>query len=277
MVVSRAIVRDVLDGPAAQKLMAHIGMLFAVAPAIAPVIGGWIHAWFNWHGIFVFLVLFGVALMAAIHRWLPETLPPEARQSLHPVLLARAYREVFSSRAFLVLAAAVALHFNGFFIYVLSSPVYLMKHLGVSAQGFFWLFGPATAGLVAGSYLSSRLAGRMSHGRTILLGYGIMAVAAIGNLLLNLGAAAQLPWAVMPIAIYVLGSALAMTSQGLLVLDLFPEKRGLVSSCQSVLQTGINVLTASMLAPLAWGSTLNLSIAMAAFLALSVLAVMLRR
>lgn len=257
--------------------MAHIGMLFAVAPAIAPVIGGWIHAWFNWHGIFVFLVLFGVALMAAIHRWLPETLPPEARQSLHPVLLARAYREVFSSRAFLVLAAAVALHFNGFFIYVLSSPVYLMKHLGVSAQGFFWLFGPATAGLVAGSYLSSRLAGRMSHGRTILLGYGIMAVAAIGNLLLNLGAAAQLPWAVMPIAIYVLGSALAMTSQGLLVLDLFPEKRGLVSSCQSVLQTGINVLTASMLAPLAWGSTLNLSIAMAAFLALSVLAVMLRR
>jgi DHA1 family bicyclomycin/chloramphenicol resistance-like MFS transporter len=222
-------------------------------------------------------VLYGVALMAAIYRWLPETLPPEARQSLHPVLLARAYREVFCSRAFLVLAAAVALHFNGFFIYVLSSPVFLMQHLGVSAQGFFWLFGPATAGLVVGSYLSSRLAGRMSHGRTILLGYGIMAAAAVGNLSLNLATAPQLPWAVMPIAIYVMGSALAMTSQGLLVLDLFPDKRGLVSSCQSVMQTGINALTASMLAPLAWGSTVDLSVAMVVFLALSGTALALGR
>ncbi len=277
MVVSRAIVRDVLDGPAAQKLMAHISMLFAVAPAIAPVIGGWIHALFNWHGIFVFLVLYGVVLMAAIYRWLPETLPPEARQSLHPVLLGRAYREIFSSRAFLVLAAAVALQFNGFFIYVLSSPVFLMKHLGVSAQGFFWLFGPATVGLVAGSYLSSRLAGRMSHGRTILLGYGVMAAAACANLLFNLATVPQLFWAVMPIAIYVMGSALAMTSQGLLILDLFPEKLGLVSSCQSVMQTGINAVTASILAPLAWGSTLDLSVAMVVFLALSGMALAVRR
>jgi MFS transporter, DHA1 family, multidrug resistance protein len=277
MVASRAIVRDLLDGPAAQKLMAHIGMLFAIAPAIAPVIGGWIHALFNWHGIFVFLTLYGVVLLVAIYRWLPETLPPEARQSLHPVLLARAYREVFSSRAFLVLTAAVALSFNGFFIYVLSSPEFLMKHLGVSAQGFLWLFGPATAGLIVGSYLSSRLAGRINHAQTVLLGYAIMVTAAAANLILNLTAEPHLPWVVIPVAIYVVGLALAMTSQGLLVLDLFPEKRGLVSSCQSAMQTGVNAVTASTLAPLAWGSTLDLSLAMVVFLALSAAVLVLHK
>ncbi|MCX7179653.1 MAG: MFS transporter, partial [Proteobacteria bacterium] len=55
MVVSRAIVRDLLDGPAAQRLMARISMMFAIGPALAPIIGGWIHAFFDWHGIFIFM------------------------------------------------------------------------------------------------------------------------------------------------------------------------------------------------------------------------------
>jgi MFS transporter, DHA1 family, multidrug resistance protein len=271
MVVGRAIVRDVFDGAAAQRLMAHIGMLFAAAPAIAPVLGGWIHALFNWHGIFLFLVLYGLALMAAIYFWLPETLPVEARQSLHPVLLFRSYRQVFSHPAFWLLAAGVALQFNGFFIYVLSSPVFLMKHLGISETGFFWLFGPATAGVLVGSYVSSRLAGRLSHGKSIALGYAIMAVAAGANLLYNGLAVPQLPYAVLPHSIYTIGMTLAMNSQTLLILDLFPEKRGLVSSCMGVTQTSVNALTAAVLAPLFWGSQLNLAIAMVAFLGISAL------
>jgi DHA1 family bicyclomycin/chloramphenicol resistance-like MFS transporter len=91
MVVGRAMVRDVLDGAAAQKLMAHIAILFAIAPAIAPIVGGGILAWFNWHGIFMFLVLFSGLMLLACWLWLPETLAPEKRQSLHPVHLARAY------------------------------------------------------------------------------------------------------------------------------------------------------------------------------------------
>ncbi len=277
MVVGRAIVRDVFDGAAAQKMMAQIGMLFAIAPAVAPVLGGWIHAFFGWHAIFGFLMLYGIVLYVAILRLLPETLSPENRRSLHPVLLARSYREVFADPRFLSITAAVALHFNGFFLYVLSSPVFLMQHLGVSAQGFLWLFGPAMIGLIAGSYLSSRLAGRLSPGRTILLGYVIMVAAAMFNLGLNLADESRLPWAVMPLAIYVVGTALAMTSQGLMVLDLYPEKRGLVASCQSVIQTGVNALTASLLAPLLWDSTLHMALAMVAFLALSGLLLALKR
>jgi MFS transporter, DHA1 family, multidrug resistance protein len=272
MVVSRAIIRDLLDGPAAQRLIAHTGMMFAIAPAVAPVLGGWIHAWFDWHAVFVFLTLYGAVLFAAIYFLLPETLPPEARQSLRPGPLARAYGQVFSHPAFLALALAVAFNFNGFFIYVLSAPKFLIGHLGVSAQGFLWLFGPAMAGMISGNYLSARLAGQVSSRRTIGLGFAIMIVAALANVLLNLWLPPALPWAVLPLAVYVFGMALTMPSLSLRILDLFPERRGLVSSCQGVTQTGINAVTAALLAPLFWDSTLTLALAMVVFLVLGGLA-----
>lgn len=276
MVVSRAIIRDLLDGPAAQRLIAHTGMIFAIAPAVAPVIGGWIHAFFDWHAIFVFLVGYAVALFAAVYFLLPETLPVEARQSLHPVSLARAYRQVFAHPVFLALAIALSLNFNGFFIYVLSAPVFLMDHLRVSAQGFLWLFGPAMTGMILGNYLSARLAGQVSTGRTIAIGYLVMAVGAAANVALNWLLPPALPWAVLPIAVYLFGVTVAMPSLTLRVLDLFPERRGLVSSCQGAVHTGVNAVTAALLAPLAWGSTLGLALAMAGFLILGLAAFALR-
>jgi DHA1 family bicyclomycin/chloramphenicol resistance-like MFS transporter len=108
-------------------------------------------------------------------------------------------------------------------------------------------------------------------------GYAIMAVAAVANVLMNLLLAPGLPWVMLPIALYLFGVTVAMPSLTLRVLDLFPERRGLVSSCQGVMQTGVNALTASLLAPLAWGSTLNLALAMAGFLALGAIAFALRR
>ena len=269
MVVSRAIVRDLLDGPPAQRLIAHIGMMFAVAPAIAPVLGGWIHAYFNWQAIFVFLAAYGALVFAAIYFLLPETLPPHARQSLQAKPLARAYGQVFTAPAFLALALAVAFHFNGFFVYVLSAPKFLIEHLGTTAQGFLWMFGPDMVAMIAGNYLNARLAGRLSSNRTIALGYAIMVASALGNILLNYLVPASLPWAIIPMAIYVFGMAITMPSLSLRILDLFPARRGLVSSCQGTLQTGINTISAALLAPLFWGSTLSLALAMAIFLLLS--------
>lgn len=277
VVVSRAVIRDLLDGPAAQRMIAHTGMMFAIAPAVAPVLGGWVFAFFDWQAVFILLAVYGGLIFAAIYFLLPETLPPEARQSLHPRSLGHAYAQVFRHPPFLALAGAVALSFNGFFVYVLSAPKFLMEHLGVSAQGFFWLFGPAMAGMLGGNYLSARLAGRLSQRRTVGLGFAIMAAAASANLGMNLVLPPSLPWAVLPIAVYVFGMALTMPSLSLRILDLFPERRGLASSCQGVMQSGTNALTASVLAPLAWTSTLSMAVAMGVFLVLGGLASLLHK
>ena len=153
IVISRAIVRDLYDGPPAQRLMSQITMMFALAPAIAPVIGGWLQTLFGWRSIFAFLVLSTAALWLACWKLLPETLPPAKRQSLQPAYLGRSYWKVMTSPPFLFACAALSLNFAGFFIYVLSAPVFLMKHLGIPETGFLWLFGPAMAGLMSGSWL----------------------------------------------------------------------------------------------------------------------------
>lgn len=272
LVLSRAIIRDLLDGPAAQRLIAHTTMIFAIAPAIAPVIGGWIHHAFGWSAIFLFLALYGALLFGAVWLLLPETLPPENRQSLHAGELTRAYVSVFTHPPFLALALAIALSFSGFFIYVVSAPKFLLEHLGVSAQSFLWLFGPATLGLVGGNWLSARLAGQVSSRRTIGLGFAIMAGAAALNVAINLWRPGVLPWAVLPQGLYLFGISVASPNLTLRVLDLFPARRGLVSSCQGATHTGINAVTASVLAPLLWDSTLSLALAMTGFLLLGLAA-----
>lgn len=268
IVISRAIVRDLFDGPPAQRLMSQITMMFALAPAIAPVIGGWLQTFFGWRSIFAFLVLSTAALGLACWKLLPETLPPEKRQSLQPAYLGRSYFKVLTSPRFLFACAALSLNFLGFFIYVLSAPTFLMKHLGVPETGFLWLFGPAMSGLMGGAWLSGRLAGKRSPEKTIGLGYLLMVSAAIFNVSLNLALPPGLPWSVMPIFVYTLGMSLAMPSLTLLALDPFPEQRGLAASCQTFFQSGANSIAAGLIVPLLWGSTLTLSLGMAGLLGL---------
>lgn len=273
MVVGRAVIRDLFDGAPAQRLMSRVMLIFAVAPAVAPIIGGVLLEVAGWRSIFFFLAAFGAFLSYLTWRFLPETLPVAQRHALHPVSLGRAYGRVLGSGAFLLLAGAAALNFNGFFLYVLSAPVFLMEHLGLGPQEFGWLFMPAVAGMMSGSALSGRLAERWSPERTIRMGFVVMAVGAVFNVAVGLFMAPGLPWSVAPIVCYTLGMALAMPSLTLLALDLFPARRGLASSCQSFLQVGINSLTAGALAPLLWSSTLTLALGMSGFLLLGALAV----
>ena len=268
IVISRAIVRDLFDGAQAQRLMSRIIMMFALAPAVAPVIGGWLQTLFGWRSVFAFLVLLTATVWLACWKLLPETLPPEKRQSLQPAYLGRTYWKVMTSPPFLLACAALSLNFAGFFIYVLSAPMFLMTHLGLPETAFLWLFGPAMGGLVSGSWLSGRLAGRISAGRTIALGYLVMSVAALINLGINLALPPALPWSVLPLFVYTLGMALAMPSLTILALDPFPEQRGLAASCQTFFQSGFNSLAAALIAPALWGSTLTLALGMAGLMML---------
>ncbi len=277
IVISRAIVRDLFDGAAAQRLMAQISMMFALAPAIAPVIGGWLQTWFGWRAVFAFLVLSTAALALACWKLLPETLPPEKRQSLRPAYLARTYFKVMTSPAFLTACAALSLNFGAFFIYVLSAPMFLMTHLGIGETGFLWLFGPAMCGLMTGSTLSSRLAGRISLHRTIALGYVVMSTAALFNLTLNLTLPPALPWSILPIFVYTSGMSLAMPCLSIFALDPFPAQRGLAASCQTFFQSGFNGLLAALIAPALWGSTLSLAYGMLGLLSCGAIAALLQR
>jgi len=267
-VVGRAMVRDVYSGVQAQRALASIAVLFGIAPAIAPLVGGFILLFAGWQAIFICLVVFSCVLFAACWAWLPETLPVAQRQSMHPINLAKGYAIVFKHHEFRRLALATAFNFSGMFVYVLAAPVFLIRHLGLSAQGFGIMFMPVVAGMMLGSFASGRLAGRLSPVRTISLGYALMTVAAVVNVGMNMLIPPTLPWAIAPMVLFAGGMALAMPNLQLRALDFFPERRGLASSCIGVFLTAMNALAAAVIVPLLWGSTLHLALGMAAFLAL---------
>ena len=264
MVVGRAVIRDVYEGAAAQRVMANVTVIFTIAPAIAPVLGGWLHEWFGWRSVFYFLALFALAVWIWCALKLPETLHPERRQPLHPRFLFQSYVRTLTNARFLAAAFAAAFNFTAIFLYITSAPVFLLQHLHLHETQFYWLFIPVPAGMMLGAALSGRLADRMSAKRAVVFGYAGMISAALLNVGFHFTQPAQLPWSVAPLFLYTIGMTLAMPSLVLFGLDIFPAQKGLAASCQAFLMTMLNTVTAGLLSPLANASPLRLAVVSAA-------------
>ena len=210
MVVGRAMIRDSFGGHEAQRMMSMVTMIFGVAPAIAPVIGGWLQAGFGWRSVFVFLTLYSALLLACCYWRLPETLPRSARQPFAPRPLTANYLKLLGSLRFGLLSSAIAFNFAGFFLYISSAPLIIYNLLHLNENQFGWLFIPATSGVILGAFLSGRLAGKLTPRRTIRMAYALMFSAAAFSVGYHLLCAPALPWTVLPVMVYTVGMALAM-------------------------------------------------------------------
>lgn len=262
IIIGRAIIRDSQQGHEAQRLMSLVTMIFGIAPAIAPIIGGWLQNALGWRSIFWFLALYGIAVLAAAWRRLPETHPVAARQPFHARPLLRNYLKLGGNPQLVLLCLAVALNFSGFFLYIVSAPAVIYDLLHLSATDFPWLFVPGIGGVMFGAFLSGRLAGRLTPRRTVLAGYLTMAGAAALNISYCALFPPALPWTVLPVMLYTIGMALAMPSITVLTLDLYPQLRGMTSSLQGFAHSLLAGMTAGVVSPLVSGSALTLALTM---------------
>jgi DHA1 family bicyclomycin/chloramphenicol resistance-like MFS transporter len=249
MVVGRAMIRDLFNAEDAQRLMSLVTLFFGLAPAIAPIIGGWLFVALGWRSIFWALAGVGLVLVAVSARLLPETLEPRARQAFHPVALLKGYEEVGINLKFLFLSLAAGFNFNAFFLYIVSAPAFLGRHLGLGPQQYAWLFIPSIAGIMIGSQLSGRAAGRLTSRQTVQRAYIFMGCAATANLAYTWLAHPAVPWAMVPIFFYGIGFAMAMPSITIITLDLFPTRRGMAASLQGFVSGMVNTLTAGVVSP----------------------------
>ena len=263
-VVGRAMIRDRLSGPEAQKMLSDVTIVFAVAPAIAPILGGWLQIWFGWRSVFAFLAIVGLLLALVCWRALPESLPVCQRQSFHTRQILGNYWTAVRHPQFLLLAFAMAFASIGFFVYIASAPHFVPHVLGLPATSYGWLFIPLVSGMVSGATVAGRLAHRREPAQLIRAGFGLMTGAALLNLGYNLLFPATVPWAVMPLFLYTFGVSLASPSIMVLTLNVFPAMRGLAASLQAFVQMLLFSLVAAVVAPMVGESGLRLAVFLAA-------------
>jgi DHA1 family bicyclomycin/chloramphenicol resistance-like MFS transporter len=250
LVTGRAIIRDVYSPQDAHHAMSRIMMLFALAPAIAPVIGGWLHDLFGWHSVFYFLSLFSSMIFFLVLFHVPETLAPALRQSFHPVNVARVYGHTLMHRRFQSLIFIIACYFGGLFLYIAGAPTVIFEFLKLGSGDFAVMFVPMVAGLIFGSWLSGRLAHRWPVERTIKLALVLMAVGAMLNMIQSLWQTSMITTSVIPLTLYTSGIGIAMPAMTVMSLDCFPNNRGTASALQSFVQMMANALIASLAVPL---------------------------
>jgi DHA1 family bicyclomycin/chloramphenicol resistance-like MFS transporter len=249
VVIGRAMIRDLYAGAAAEKLLSLVTMIFSIAPAIAPILGGWIVKHLDWRSIFLMLFTYAALLLFYSFKRLPESLPRTQRQPFNPTFLYHSYRRVFRSPLFHLKAGTVAFNFAGMFLYVAAAPVFLVEHLGLGPDQFGWQFIPTVGGIFCGALTANRMAGRLPIARQVAIGFCLLIGAAVFNTVYHALFAPALPWSVAPLFFYTFGMSMVAPGATLLVLDLFPNIRGTVAACQSFLQTMLAALVAGIIAP----------------------------
>ncbi|MBD5344717.1 MAG: multidrug effflux MFS transporter [Bacteroides sp.] len=154
MVLSTSIPADVYMGRQLAKLMAVIGAINGIAPALGPVLGGFMADWVGWRGIFVVLLVIGVVMTFWTTRY-RETLPPQRRLSSGSMSdYIKAYRALLTNGRFMIYVTIKAVAIGLLYAYISSAPFIIQTHYGFSAMDFGLIFGGNALAISAGSTLA---------------------------------------------------------------------------------------------------------------------------
>lgn len=203
MVLGRAIVRDVFERDRAASVIALVTMAMAVAPAMAPALGGFLESAFDWHATFLVPMAVGVVVLVAASLRLNETnLTPIPRIDLLSML--RSYGELLRSRAFLGYAGNTAMSVGAFFAFLAGGPFVVIEILQRPASEYGLYFVLISGGYMAGNFAASRLSQRLGVDRMIPLGVAVStagAVTSVGFLLAGVVTTASVFLPMMVVAV----------------------------------------------------------------------------
>ncbi len=259
IIAARAMIRDFFTPQEAQKAMSLIMMVFAIAPAIAPIIGGYLQLHYDWQSIFWFLSAYGVFTLFIIGLLLKETQHPDHVQSIAPKKLFNSYLHSLKHPLFIRLVLAQSFVFGGFFIYIAGSASLIFDHLKLGPEDFWMQFVPMVAGMILGAWLSHRLSNQKSPSQIIHLSLSIGGIAALFNLMLLFVTSPTVLTIIPALSLYAFALSLGLPALSILALDCLPEKRGMAASLQSLLQMGMAALVSIMLVPLVHTSLLAMA------------------
>jgi DHA1 family bicyclomycin/chloramphenicol resistance-like MFS transporter len=180
VVIPRAMVRDLADGPAAAKLYSKLMLVMGVAPIAAPMLGSLCVMFASWRIIFAICTLYGVVALAAIWFFLPDTLPPSRRTRLGLIPVLMRYGAIFRERAFLTHACVAAFTSAGLFAYLAATPQVFINEYGWDSTGYAALFGVNSFAYIGFNQLNPALVTRFGVARVITLAGIVLFIGCLG-------------------------------------------------------------------------------------------------
>ncbi|HKH94921.1 MAG TPA: multidrug effflux MFS transporter [Beijerinckiaceae bacterium] len=263
IVLGRAMVRDLYEGPRAGRELSRMGSIMGVVPAIAPVFGGVLQDLFGWRSTFATTLIVGAALAATVAALLPETLRARSTAPLSFVGVVKGFGTLLRHRGYRVYVALVALTYGGLFAFISGSSFVLQDVYGLSEIAYGFSFGLTVIGFISGTMLAQRLVGRRGLDGTIARG---VACLALGGSLMLILVAAGVPSSLavtMPMAIYGMGVGLTMPQATAAAMAPFPGAAGAASSFLGICQMSFAALVGIGVGHAMGGSALPLPIVIA--------------
>ncbi|HMA57773.1 MAG TPA: multidrug effflux MFS transporter [Pseudolabrys sp.] len=246
IVLTRAIVRDIYSGAHAGRELSLIGSVMALAPVLAPILGGLIQTGFGWRATFLTLVAAGLAGSAIVWSLLPETLSTRAAEPVSIASVLRSYRVVARNRAYLAYLAITSASYAGLFAWISGSAFVLQDLYGLAPFDFGVAFALGSIGYMTGSALAARLVVRV--GLDGVLGLGGCACAAGGLAMVAavaLGLTSSISL-VLPVAVYLAGLGMVLPQGIAGAMTPFPERAGAASSLFGFMQQGAAAVCGAM-------------------------------
>jgi DHA1 family bicyclomycin/chloramphenicol resistance-like MFS transporter len=269
-VVGRAIIRDVSSGRAGAVMMSTVASMIALAPLLAPMIGSGLMLFYSWHVIFLFMLVFAIASMAALRLFMRETLAPERRHVLTFGRLRKNIGIAFAERHFRYGFFLIIFSFAGYLTFIASSSPLLIDVYGVPREKFGFVFAIVAVFLAIGSSLSTRLVHVWGIGRMLRVG-----VTALGAAALLLGALAFVDMPALPLlmagfCLYLLGMGIVLPNSFTVALEPVPSVAGTAASLLGAGQIGGGAIASAVAAALYAHNHVVTCAAMSFFGALSV-------
>jgi MFS transporter, DHA1 family, multidrug resistance protein len=243
--VVQAMVRDLYDRNQSARILSLNMLVTASAPIVAPLIGGQVLLWFDWRAIFWVLVGFGlISLFAAFA--LPETLGSSRRNEAHPLAMVLGYFELFHSVRYLGYVACSTLYFCCLFAFIAGSPFVYIEYFGVPPQYYGFLFGVNVLGMIASTFINSRVV--VQHGGDRLLRMACVIGAAGGLILLATGLSGAGGIIGLALPLFVVLSLLTVVASNAIsgALSVFPSQAGAAAALAGALQFGAGALVSAV-------------------------------
>jgi len=162
MVVGRAMVQDLFDGPGRTRVMAYVGMAMGLCPPLATILGGQLHVHLGWRSNFILITLIAAVLLYAAWRELPAR-EPEAVDRPHWLRnMITSYTTLVRAPSFMLYVAVLATATATFYIFLGGAPIVLGSY-GVGTDGIGFNIMVIPLSYITGSFLTSRLIRRIGN------------------------------------------------------------------------------------------------------------------